>query len=131
LRNALSCIAGSPEHDTTEREIMRIAANNEIALHVPDPTAALSFYRDVLGCVVTDPNPECIALTSGALRLYLVPDPKPTHETLVPSFDVDDRDAAIRELVAKGCTLVPIGPHAPGGFYLRDPFGMLFDLVQR
>lgn len=88
---------------------MRIAANNEIALHVPDPTAALNFYRDVLGCVVTDPNPKCIALTSGALRLYLVPDPKPTHKTLVPSFDVSDREAAIGELVANGCTIVPIG----------------------
>lgn len=110
---------------------MHIAANNEIAIHVPDPIVALAFYRDVLGCTVVDPNPECVALTSGALRLNLVPDPKPTHEVLVPSFDVSDRADAFRELVAQGCALVPIGPHAPNEFYLRDPYGMLFDIVQR
>ena len=110
---------------------MRFTGNNELALHVADPVRAAEFYRDVLGCKVVDPNPECYALDSGALRLYLLPDPAPTHEQVVPSFDVDDRAAALQELQAQGCTLVPIGPHAPGGFYVRDPFGVLFDLIQR
>jgi hypothetical protein len=26
---------------------------------------------------------------------------------------------------------VPIGPHAPDGFYLQDPFGVVFDVIQR
>jgi hypothetical protein len=30
-----------------------------------------------------------------------------------------------------GCTLVPIDPHAPGDFYVRDPHGVLFDLIER
>jgi catechol 2,3-dioxygenase-like lactoylglutathione lyase family enzyme len=110
---------------------MRIEANNELALHVADPVTAAAFYRDVLGCRVVDPNPDCYALQSGPLRLYLLPDPKPTHEQVVPSFDVEDRAAALNALQAQGCTLVPIGPHAPGGFYIRDPFGVLFDLIER
>ena len=28
-------------------------------------------------------------------------------------------------------TLVPIGPHSPDGFYLRDPSGVVFDVIQR
>ena len=45
--------------------------NNELALHVPDPAAAEGFYTGILGCTVVDRTPDCIALTSGALRLSL------------------------------------------------------------
>lgn len=110
---------------------MRFAANNELALHVPDPAAAESFYTEVLGCVVTDRTPDCISLRSGALRLYLLRDPARTHDAVVPSFDVPDRAAAIAMLRDAGCTLVPIGPHAPDDFYLRDPSGVIFDVVER
>ena len=107
------------------------AANNELALHVADPDAAESFYAQVLGCEVVSRTPDCITLRSGALRLYLLRDPVPTHEQVVPSFDVPDRLAALAALQAAGCTLVPIGPHAPGEHYLRDPHGILFDVIER
>jgi catechol 2,3-dioxygenase-like lactoylglutathione lyase family enzyme len=106
-------------------------ANNELALHVPDPERAETFYVEVLGCTVADRAPDCITLDSGALRLYLLRDPAPSHEAVVPSFDVPDRAAAIATLQAAGCTLVPIGPHAPGGMYVRDPHGVLFDVIER
>ena len=109
----------------------QFSANNELALHVPDPAAAESFYVGVLGCVVFDRSPDCISLSNGALRLYLLRDPARTHDAVVPSFDVRDRAAAIATLQAAGCSLVPIGPHAPGGFYLQDPFGVVFDVVER
>ena len=110
---------------------MRFEANNELALHVPDPVAAERFYVDVLGCRVTDRADDCISLANGALRIYLLRDPARTHEPAVPSFDVDDRAASLDALQQAGCTLVPIGPHAPTGFYVRDPFGVLFDIVER
>lgn len=106
-------------------------ANNELALHVPDPIAAERFYTAVLGCTVVDRTPDCISLTSGLLRLYLLRDPVRTHDAVVPSFDVSDRAAALTQLQAAGCTLVPIGPHAPGGVYVQDPFGVVFDLIER
>ena len=107
------------------------AANNELALHVADPAAAEAFYVRVLGCEVVSRTADCIALRSGALRLYLLRDPTPEHEAVVPSFDVPDRAAAMSALQAAGCTLVAIGPHAPGEHYVRDPHGILFDLVER
>jgi catechol 2,3-dioxygenase-like lactoylglutathione lyase family enzyme len=106
-------------------------ANNELALHVADPDAASLFYTGVLGCEVVSRSPDCIALSSGALRLYLLRDGTELHEPVVPSFDVPDRAAALRTLEAAGCTLVPIGPHAPGEHYVRDPYGVLFDVVER
>jgi catechol 2,3-dioxygenase-like lactoylglutathione lyase family enzyme len=58
------------------------SANNELALHVPDPSAAESFYTETLGCVVTERSPDCISLVNGALRLHLVRDPVRTHDAV-------------------------------------------------
>jgi len=106
-------------------------ANNELALHVPDPVAAARFYEEVLGGRVVERAPDCVEVASGALRLFLLRDPARTHDAVVPSFDVPDRAAALARLQAAGCTLVPIGPHAPDGVYVRDPFGVVFDVVER
>jgi catechol 2,3-dioxygenase-like lactoylglutathione lyase family enzyme len=107
------------------------AANNELALHVADPAAAEVFYVRVLGCKVVSRSPDCVALTSGALRLYLLRDPARGYDAVVPSFDVPDRTAALTTLQEAGCTLVPIGPHAPGEHYVRDPHGVVFDVIER
>lgn len=110
---------------------MTFYANNELALHVADPDAAEAFYAGVLGCTVVDRSPDCVSLTNGMLRLYLLRDPVRTHDAVVPSFDVPDRAAALARLQAAGCTLVPIGPHAPNGVYVQDPFGVVFDVIER
>ena len=105
--------------------------NNELAFHVADPSAAAAFYVSVMGFRLVDSNPECVELETGALRLFLLPDPAPMHEPLVPSFSVPDRARALDKLRSAGCALVPIGPHAPGEHYVRDPHGILFDIVER
>src|SRR5262245_61720778 len=58
-------------------------------------------------------------------------DPARGHDAVVPSFDVPDRAAALAALLAAECTLVPIGPHAPGEHYVRDPHGVVFDVIER
>jgi catechol 2,3-dioxygenase-like lactoylglutathione lyase family enzyme len=113
------------------RELPAFRANNELALHVADPDAAAAFYERALGCRVVKRTDGWIEVAAGALRLYFVRDPAPTHDRVVPSFDVTDRAAAVRHLQAAGCTLVPIGPHSPGGFYVQDPSGVVFDVIQR
>ena len=107
------------------------SANNELALHVADPHAAERFYVDELGCTVTDRSPDCISLVNGVMRLYLLRDGTNAHDAVVPSFDVPDRTAALVQLQAAGCTLVPIGPHAPAEFYVQDPHGIVFDVIER
>lgn len=106
-------------------------ANNELALHVADPEAAAAFYANVLGCAIVRREPSWIEVASGPLRLFFVRDPERTHDAVVPSFDVPNRAKAMAHLQAAGCTLVAIGPHAPGETYVRDPFGVIFDVVER
>jgi len=130
-RSELDTIAATLAPRMRSGQRRAFTANNELALHVPDPEAAESFYVETLGCVVFDRTPDCISLENGALRMYLLRDPRPTHEQVVPSFDVENRAEAMARLQTAGCSLVPIGPHAPGEHYLRDPFGILFDVVER
>jgi len=106
-------------------------ANNEIALHVPDPAAAESLWVTVLGCAVVERTLDCISLRNGALRLYLLRDPVRGHDAAVPSFDVPDRKVALAALEAAGCTFVAVGPHAPGEVYVKDPNGVVFDVIER
>jgi catechol 2,3-dioxygenase-like lactoylglutathione lyase family enzyme len=106
-------------------------ANNELALHVADPARAAEFYVQCCGGVVADRTPDRIEVVSGSLRLFLLRDAAPTHDRVVPSFDVPDRAAALERLRNAGCTFVPIGPHAPNDVYVRDPSGVIFDVVAR
>lgn len=110
---------------------VNFVANNELALHVADPEAAEKFYTEVLGCVVFDRKPDSISLTNGALKLYLLRDPAPSHGAVIPSFGVTNRATALARLQSAGCALVPVGPHAPGEFYVKDPHGIVFDVVER
>ena len=110
---------------------VNFVANNELALHVADPAAAEKFYTEVLGCVVFNRAPDCVWLTNGALKLYLLRDPAPTHDAVIPSFSVTNRATALARLQSAGCALVPVGPHAPGKFYVKDPNGIVFDVVER
>ena len=52
--------------------MLTFRGNNELALHVPDPATAVAFYVDVLGCTEVSRTPDCIEVTNGALRLFLL-----------------------------------------------------------
>jgi hypothetical protein len=106
--------------------VSTLQGNSELALHVADPASAVAFYTNVLGCTEISRSPDRIEVTSGALRLFLLRDPAPTHDGR-PVV----RRSGLRTLGAAGWTLVPIGPHSPDGVYLRDPHGVLFDVIER
>lgn len=110
---------------------MIFTGNNELALHVPDVEEAERFYAGIMGFIVVERTAGWTELSSGVLRLFLVRDGTRTHEAVVPSFSVPNRQLAIEQLVAAGCHLVPVGPHSPDGYYVRAPNGVLFDVIER
>ena len=78
-----------------------------------------------------DRTADCISLTNGALRLYLL---RIRHGRTTPWFRPSTcRTAARRWLNCRrrDARYVPIGPHAPDDFYVKDPFGVVFDVVGR
>lgn len=104
-------------------------SNNEIAVHVPDLGKAAHFYGEVLGFRLVSRSERQLEFDTGKLRLYVNLDSRPLP-SYVPSFDVADREQAREYLEALGCKPVPVSSQ-PGLYYMRDPFGLLFDLVER
>ncbi|MFN0059937.1 MAG: VOC family protein [Planctomycetota bacterium] len=103
--------------------------NNEIALHVPDLAKAEAFYIGVMGLRLIAKTPDQLTIDAGALRLYVNRDSQ-LLQTFIPSFDVSNYPAARRHLEAAGTPTTSAGEHSPS-VYFRDPFGFVFDLVER
>jgi catechol 2,3-dioxygenase-like lactoylglutathione lyase family enzyme len=114
------------DNETAAKPVFR--ASNEIAVHVADLARAAHFYGDVLGFRLLGRTERQLEYDTGALRLYVNLDSRPLG-SFIPSFDVSDREAAREYLEAAGCKPVHIASQSL--YYLRDPFGMLFDLAER
>lgn len=104
-------------------------SNSEVAVHVADLGKAAHFYGEVLGFRLVSRNERQLEFDTGKLRLYVNLDSRPLH-SFVPSLDVADREEAREYLEAAGCKPVAVSSQ-PGLYYMRDPFGLLFDLVER
>lgn len=102
-------------------------SNREIAINVPDLDAARAFYGGVMGFPLRHECDKCLEFDAGELRLYVNRKPDQSG-TLVPSMDVDDLDAARERLIAAGCTILTEGKD---GFWFRDPFGAVIDVIGR
>ena len=104
-------------------------SSSEIAVHVASLEKAEHFYRDVMGFRLMAKTGRQLEFDTGKLRLYVNLDSRPLA-SYVPSFDVADREAACEYLEGLGCKPVHIASQ-PGLYYIRDPFGLLFDIVER
>ncbi|HEV3239122.1 MAG TPA: VOC family protein [Casimicrobiaceae bacterium] len=85
---------------------------------------ATRFYANTLGLPVVHRSPNLVGFETGAFCLYVErgPRPGPVFEFLVP-----DVAAAKERLVAAGCSVEEEDPSLPR-CYLRDPFGLVFNL---
>jgi catechol 2,3-dioxygenase-like lactoylglutathione lyase family enzyme len=86
----------------------------------------VSFYRDIMGLQIAHEHPESAEIIAGPVRLFL--DQRP-NTNVIFEFLVPDLETAKKELVEHGCEVVRW--EGKGGCcYLRDPFGMLFNLYE-
>jgi catechol 2,3-dioxygenase-like lactoylglutathione lyase family enzyme len=109
---------------------------------VPDVAAAKAFYGDTLGLDVTEQN-GILSLhlaTGGTVIAYPKPDHTPATYTIL-NFPVDDIDAAVDQLAAKGVTMTRYegfeqddrGVFRGGGPYIAwftDPAGNILAVLQ-
>ena len=97
-----------------------------ICIETPDQPAMVSFYRDVMGLPVAHEHPDSAEILAGPTRLFL---DKRSNLNIIFEFLVPDLEAARSELLARGCEIVRW--EGKGGCcYLRDPFGLLFNLYE-
>lgn len=101
-----------------------IRSTRDVIIRTPDAKAAAAFYQQVLGLAVTQRVGHIVGFETGALRLFVEQgDALPT----VLDFLVQDVQATKAVLVAAGCLIVEENPSIPR-CYMRDPFGLTFNL---
>ena len=101
-------------------------ASRDIIVRTENWSEALKFYGSVLGLPITDKGETIVGFETGAFCLYVEQGKEhgPVFEFLVP-----DIQAAKRQLVAAGCTVIEENPKIPR-CYIRDPYGMIFNVGQ-
>jgi catechol 2,3-dioxygenase-like lactoylglutathione lyase family enzyme len=103
-----------------------IRSSRDVILRTANWAQARVFYETVLGFKVTNETEAMLRVETGAIRLFVE-----KGEPHGPVFDflVHDVQAAKSDLLAAGCVLVEEDPSIPR-CYLRDPFGLVFNLGQ-
>jgi catechol 2,3-dioxygenase-like lactoylglutathione lyase family enzyme len=101
-------------------------ASRDIIIRTPDWVAAVAFYATTLGLPEVYRGEGIVGFETGAFRLYVEKGDAhgPVFEYLVP-----DVQAAKQLLVAAGCAVVEEDASVPR-CYVRDPYGMTFNLGQ-
>src|SRR2546423_15117584 len=95
---------------------MRPSGIHHVAICVRDEDEALAFYRDALGCSVL-PRPDFgfggYWLDAGGQQVHLMQSDDPATGSHHFAIRVDDLDAAVADLRARGVDVHPV-PHMQG-----------------
>lgn len=114
---------------------MRPLGVHHVSINVDDVDAALSFYVDVLGFAVREDRPDFgfpgAWLDAGDQQLHLIGAPAPPAKGQHFAIRVNDLDAVIEELRARGVNVsdsMAVGPSLQA--FLDDPAGNQVELHQ-
>lgn len=104
-----------------------VRSSRDVIIRTPAWNEAVRFYEQVLGFAVLSRAEGMVGFETGAFSLYV--EKGPPHE---PVFDflVSDVPATRDHLLKAGCTLIEEDPAVPR-CYLRDPFGLTFNIDQK
>lgn len=114
------------------------ASIGEINVICSSLDASLRFYRDVLGFEQLNEEQGCWHMACDGVRFLLLPFAERNEERpaycSVPAISVDlvveDLDAARTYLAAKDVDIVDEPHDNDGCFFIRDPDGLVFEVVQ-
>jgi len=114
---------------------MRVAGVHHVSINVNDIAAAKAFYTEVLGFTERTDRPDFgfggAWLDVGAQQVHLIEAPMPEAKGQHFALRVDDLDAAVSELRAKGVQVSDPKPVGPGRqAFLHDPCGNMVELNQ-
>ncbi|MEX0742470.1 MAG: VOC family protein [Phycisphaeraceae bacterium] len=100
-----------------------------VAVPTDRPNEARAFYKDVLGFPIRHLEPTSTEFNASPLALFV--DTEGDEKLTGPVLEllVDDVEAAREHLLKHGCTVVR-WEGLGGDCYMRDPFGLTFNLWQ-
>ena len=99
-------------------------SSRDVIIRTRNWDAATKFYGSVVGLPLSHESESLKGFETGSICLYVEKGKKhgPVFELLVP-----DIQAAKRRLMAAGCVVVEEDASLPR-CYIRDPFGLVFNL---
>lgn len=104
-----------------------VQSSRDVIIRTAAWSDALRFYEETLGFAVSSRTEAIVGFETGSFRLYVERGPAhgPVFDFLVP-----DVPAARHRLCEAGCTVIEEDPRVPR-CYLRDPYGLTFNLDRR
>jgi len=104
----------------------KIKSSRDVIIRTDAWAKASKFYGSVLGLPVACKSKTMLGFETGSFMLYVEKGKPhgPVFEMLVP-----DVQAAKRRLVAAGCRVMEEDASVPR-CYIRDPYGLVFNLGQ-
>lgn len=104
---------------------MKFRSNNCVAVHLPSLKKAEAFYSGVLGFRLLHKTTAQLEYDTGRFLLYINKGAKTRPP--IPSFTVTNAKAAKAHLAAHGCRIIN---DRGGSLYFKDPFGLVYDVIE-
>lgn len=104
---------------------MKFRSNNRVKVHLPDLKKAEAFFTGVLGFRLLEKSATQLEYDTGRFLLCVGKANGPRSP--IPSFTVIDAKAAKAHLLANGCEIVD---DRGSSLYFKDPFGMVYDVIE-
>jgi catechol 2,3-dioxygenase-like lactoylglutathione lyase family enzyme len=104
---------------------MKFRSNNCVAVHLPDLKQAEAFYSGVLGFRLLAKTAAKLEYDTGRFLLYV--NKGVNVAAPIPSFTVINAQAARAHLERSGCEI--IDDHG-GSLHFKDPFGIVYDVIE-
>jgi glyoxylase I family protein len=130
-----ACVAGPSDANLRESVWMQPRAIHHVSINVPDPDVARQFYLDVLGLTERTDRPDFgfggAWLDAGGQQVHLIQGETPANVGQHFALAVDDLDAVIAELRARGVEVSDAMAVGPGRqAFTTDPAGNVVELNQ-
>jgi catechol 2,3-dioxygenase-like lactoylglutathione lyase family enzyme len=106
---------------------VKLTSSRDVLIQSENLPEAAAFYEKVMGLKVTHRSDPLLGFETGSFCLYV--DKGPVYGPVF-EFYVPDLEAAKQTLIAAGCRIEQEDPSIPR-CYMRDPFGLVFNLNQR
>jgi catechol 2,3-dioxygenase-like lactoylglutathione lyase family enzyme len=103
-----------------------MTSTSDLIFRTGDLGAAKAYYHGELGFPIVAETERLVGFDTGALAVYFE---RGDANGAVFEFEVDDVAQAKAEMLARGCSLVEEDQDLPR-CYLRDRFGLVFNLTQ-
>ena len=101
-------------------------SSRDVIIQTQDLSEAVKFYNLVLGLQITHESKTLVGFETGSFCLYVE---KGNERGPVFEFLVQNVQAAKKKLVASGCEVIEEDTSVPR-CYVRDPFGLVFNIGQ-